>query len=140
MTTDDIVGIGLLGIDHVQLTMPGRGETDARRFYVDLLGMREMPKPAALNGRGGCWFVGAAGTAVHLGVDDRFIAARKAHVAFLVADLDAARRVLDAAGIAIVEDDSGTDLRRVYVADPFGNRIELVDALDAGFTARGSST
>ena len=138
MTADDVVGIGVLGIDHVQLVMPVRGEAEARRFYAGLLGLREVPKPAALNGRGGCWFVGPAGTAIHLGIDDRFIAARKAHVAFLVADLGAARATLEAAGVALIEDGSEAGLRRVYVADPFGNRLELVDAADAGFTERAT--
>jgi catechol 2,3-dioxygenase-like lactoylglutathione lyase family enzyme len=128
-------GVGVIGIDHVQLLMPIRGELAARRFYGDLLGLREVEKPAALAERGGCWFVGPGGTAIHLGVDQRFIPARRAHVCLIVADLSAARDALAVAGEAVVEDDANLGIARCYIADPFGNRIELVDASDAGFTA-----
>jgi catechol 2,3-dioxygenase-like lactoylglutathione lyase family enzyme len=131
--------VGVLAIDHVQLAIPARGEPEARRFYGEVLGLREVAKPDTLAGRGGCWFVGPGGTAIHLGVDERFIAARKAHVCLIVADLGAARNALTAAGASIVEGaESGLD--RCYTADPFGNRIELVDASDAGFTDRPATT
>ena len=39
------------------------------------------------------------------------------------------------AGVAIEEDDSGLPVARCYIRDPFGNRIELVDERDAGFSA-----
>lgn len=129
--------IEIVGIDHVQLAMPTGGEAAARRFYGELLGLREVTKPEELGIRGGCWFVGAGGTAIHLGVDQRFIAARKAHPCLIVADLAAARRALAAGGAIIAEDESGIDVRRCYTADPFGNRIELIEAQDAGFTERG---
>jgi catechol 2,3-dioxygenase-like lactoylglutathione lyase family enzyme len=115
--------------------MPVRGESDARRFYGDLLGLREVDKPPALAERGGCWFGGPGGTALHLGLDQRFIPARRAHVCLIVADLASAREALAAAGATIVEDDANLGIARCYTADPFGNRIELVDASDAGFTA-----
>ena len=129
-------GIGVVGIDHVQLLMPTGGEAAARGFYGDLLGLREVAKPVELDARSGCWFVGIGGTALHLSVDQRFIAARKAHPGLIVADLDAARRALEAGGARIVEDESGLDVRRCYTEDPFGNRIELIDAEDAGFSER----
>jgi catechol 2,3-dioxygenase-like lactoylglutathione lyase family enzyme len=129
------IGIGVIGLDHVQLAMPPRGERDARRFYADILGLREVDKPAALAGRGGCWFVGPGGTAIHLGVDERFMAAKKGHPCLIVADLAAARRALADAHVAI-EDDAAPDVDRCYISDPFGNRIELVDVGDAGFTNR----
>jgi catechol 2,3-dioxygenase-like lactoylglutathione lyase family enzyme len=132
-------GVGVLGLDHVQLGMPIRGEAEARRFYGAVLGLREVEKPAGLVGRGGCWFVGPGGTAIHLGVDDRFIAAKKAHLCLIVADLEIARRTLVAAGAAVIEDDADSGLARCYTADPFGNRIELVDASDAGFTGRDAT-
>jgi len=128
-------GIGVIGIDHVQLLMPVRGEPQARRFYGEVLGLREVPKPAALADRGGCWFAGPGGTAVHLGLDQRFIAARRAHPCLIVANLAAAREALLEAGAPVVEDDANLGVARCYTADPFGNRIELVDAADAGFTA-----
>ena len=136
--SDSRAGVGILGIDHVLLAMPVRGEAEARRFYAGVLGLREVTKPDTLAGRGGCWFVGPGGTAIHVGVDERFIAARKAHVCLIVADLGAARRALAAANAPIIEDPDG-GLDRCYTADPFGNRIELVDAADAGFTDRAPS-
>ena len=128
--------VEIVGIDHVQLLMPTGGEAAARRFYGELLGLREVTKPLGLAPRGGCWFVGAGGTAIHLGIDQRFIAARKAHPGFIVVDLAAARRALTAAGARVAEDDSGVVVRRCYTEDPFGNRIELIEAGDAGFTDR----
>lgn len=139
MTSDRVdpaSGAGVVGIDHVQLAMPVRGEAAARQFYGAVLGLREVAMPAALSGRGGCWFVGPGGTAIHLGVDERFIAAKKAHPCLIVADLDVARRALLAAGAVITEDDAAAGLGRCSTADPFGNRIELVDAGDAGFSDR----
>lgn len=129
-------GVRIVGIDHVQLSMPVGGEPVARAFYVDILGMREVEKPSALAGRGGCWFVAPTGdVALHLGVETPFHAARKAHPGLLVDDLAVARTSLATVGIEVVEDDSELPIRRGYVHDPFGNRIELIDAADAGFTA-----
>jgi catechol 2,3-dioxygenase-like lactoylglutathione lyase family enzyme len=129
--------VEIVGIDHVQLLMPTGGEPAARRFYGELLGLREVAKPEELAPRGGCWFVGVGGTAIHLSVDQRFIAAPKAHPGLIVVDLEAARRSLVAGGARVVEDPSGVRLRRCYTEDPFGNRIELIEAGDAGFSERG---
>lgn len=127
-------GEHIIGIDHVQLAMPAGGEDDARRFYAGVLGLIEVPKPAGLAGRGGCWFANADGSvAVHLGVEDDFRPARKAHPAFVVDDLDGARARIADAGANVVEDDS-IDVRRFYTADPFGNRIEFVAEADRGFS------
>jgi catechol 2,3-dioxygenase-like lactoylglutathione lyase family enzyme len=130
MTRDEIVGL-----DHVQVAIPLEGEDRARAFYAGLLGLREVVKPEALASRGGCWFVGQ-GVALHLGVEEPFRAASKAHPALLVMNLGRTRARLAAAGVAIEEDSSGLDVRRCYVRDPFGNRIELVDVADAGFSRR----
>jgi hypothetical protein len=92
-------------------------------------------KPRELARRGGLWFVGP-GIAVHLGVEDPFRPARTAHPAFVVADIERARRRLEANDLVVHDDEAGLPVRRCYVADPFGNRIELVDARDAGFTER----
>jgi catechol 2,3-dioxygenase-like lactoylglutathione lyase family enzyme len=124
----------IVGLDHVQVGMPRGAEDAARRFYGELLGLEEVAKPAELAARGGCWFTGP-GVALHLGIEDPFVPATRAHVAFVVADLAATRSALDQAGIAQTEDDSGLPVRRSYARDPFGNRVELVDARDAGFTA-----
>jgi catechol 2,3-dioxygenase-like lactoylglutathione lyase family enzyme len=127
--------LGIVGLDHVLLAMPKGEEALARLFYVGLLGLEEVAKPRDLTIRGGCWFIGP-GVAIHLGVERPFRPARRAHPALLVADLEGARRILAAAGYEPHEDESGLTIRRCYVDDPFGNRIELIDARDAGFTDR----
>ena len=124
--------IEIVGIDHVQLSMPPGGETAARRFYGEILGLREVAKPPELAVRGGCWFVGAGAT-VHLGTEHDFRPLARAHPAFVVRDLGSVRELLAAASVEVSEDDSGLAVRRCYIHDPFGNRIELVDARDAGF-------
>jgi catechol 2,3-dioxygenase-like lactoylglutathione lyase family enzyme len=114
-------------IDHVQLAMPAGEEDKARRFYADVLGLDEVPKPAGLAGRGGCWFTSPGGEIhVHLGVDLEFRPARKAHPALAVRDIDALRHRLLDGGAEVIEDDA-IDVRRFYTADPFGNRIEVVE-------------
>jgi catechol 2,3-dioxygenase-like lactoylglutathione lyase family enzyme len=127
--------IEIVGIDHVQLSMPPGGEDEARRFYGSVLGLREVAKPPELAGRGGCWFVGS-NAAIHLAREDGFRPHVKAHPALVVRDLAATQEALAAAGVPIEADDSGLPVRRGYIRDPFGNRIELVDAGDAGFSFR----
>jgi catechol 2,3-dioxygenase-like lactoylglutathione lyase family enzyme len=117
----------ITGYDHVQVAIPAAGEARARVFYGELLGMRELPKPAALAPRGGCWFT--AGTAVlHLGVETTFAPARKAHPAFLVDDLDALDARLHAAGYECVPSTDIPGIHRFHTADPFGNRLEFQQA------------
>jgi catechol 2,3-dioxygenase-like lactoylglutathione lyase family enzyme len=119
----------ILRIEHVQLAMP-RGEEDrARAFYSGLLGIPEVPKPPALAARGGVWFE-SGDVKVHLGVESDFRAAKKAHPAFLVRDLAGLAERLRAAGATVTDDDGlmpDSPYRRVYVADPFGNRLELME-------------
>lgn len=126
----------LLRLDHVQLAMPPGSEAAARRFYAGVLGMTEVAKPPSLAVRGGCWFE-APDIVVHIGVEAPFAPARKAHPAFIVADLDASRAALTAAGAPVVPDDSLANVRRLYTADPFGNRIELIQQGD-GFLERSA--
>ncbi|HWE99916.1 MAG TPA: VOC family protein [Caulobacteraceae bacterium] len=115
-------------LEHVQLAMPAGAETAARGFYRDALGLAEVAKPADLAMRGGCWFEAGA-LRLHLGVDARFQAARKAHPALLVHNLPALRRRLEAAGFPPREDEPLDGYDRCYVDDPFGNRIELMEPL-----------
>ena len=111
-------------IDHVQLAMPPSQEDRARAFYVDALGMTEIPKPADLAGRGGCWF--ASGTVqLHLGVEPDFRPAKKAHPGLRCANYDALLSKLRANAIEVREADI-PEGRRAFVDDPFGNRIELI--------------
>jgi catechol 2,3-dioxygenase-like lactoylglutathione lyase family enzyme len=112
-------------IDHVLLAMPPGRENDARAFYQGILGIAEMTKPPQLAARGGCWFE-AGEVKVHLGVEKDFIPARKAHPAFIVDDLEGLIRDLKAAGYALAEDAPLEGYDRIFVADPFGNRIELM--------------
>jgi catechol 2,3-dioxygenase-like lactoylglutathione lyase family enzyme len=121
-------------IDHVQLGMPAGDAAlaEAHAFYIGVLGMREIPKPPQLQGRGGAWFASRE-AALHIGVEPDFRAAPTSHPA-LVVDLPAIRARLGEAGFAIEEDAAHLPVDRCYVRDPFGNRIELVDSADAGFS------
>ncbi|MCC7019809.1 MAG: VOC family protein [Ardenticatenales bacterium] len=121
-------GAMITGLDHVQLAIPAGGEDAARAFYGGLLGMREVAKPAALAGRGGVWFALDDGRQVHLGVEAGFVAAAKAHPAFVANDIDAVADALRAAGYGVAWDDGLAPRRRLYVGDPFGNRVEVVSA------------
>ena len=116
----------VVAIDHVQLAMPPGGEEDARRFYSSLLGLVERPKPEELAKRGGVWFESGA-VKIHLGVDDAFQPAHKAHPALLVTGLRALIVKLRNAGIPVVDDQPLRGYDRVYVSDPFGNRLELLE-------------
>lgn len=118
----------IIGLDHVQVAIPAGGEDAARGFYGVLLGMTEETKPPVLAARGGCWFT--SGSAVlHLGVEEPFAPARKAHPAFLVDDLDAVEAALEAAGHACVRSDGEIPgVERFHSFDPFGNRVELQQA------------
>lgn len=115
-------------IDHVQLAMPSGREDEARDFYSGLLGISEHPKPEHLAKRGGCWFEDGD-LKIHLGVDADFRPARKAHPALQVDDLPALIARLQAAKVPVREDEPLEGDRRVYVDDPFGNRIELREPL-----------
>lgn len=116
-------------IHHVQLAMPAGGEDRARTFYAGLLGVPEVAKPAQLAARGGCWFEDGV-VRIHLGVEAGFVGARKAHPALLVVGLDDLVRRLRDAGHPVTAGDGIAGLRQVYVDDPFGNRIELLEAAE----------
>ncbi len=116
----------IVRLDHVQLAMPPGREDEAEAFYAGLLGLARVPKPEALASRGGCWFTRGA-TAVHLGVEEDFRPARKAHPAFVVRGLPALVAAFEAAGIAVRPNPDAEAGRGAYVDDPFGNRIELVE-------------
>jgi len=118
----------LTGLDHVQLAAPAGCEQAARAFYGELLGLEEIEKPESLRSRGGVWFR-CGDQEVHLGVEEGFSPARKAHPAFHVAGYDALLASLRRSGVEAVEDDAIPGVRRSYVHDPFGNRIELLATL-----------
>jgi catechol 2,3-dioxygenase-like lactoylglutathione lyase family enzyme len=112
-------------IHHVQLAMPAGQEDVARAFYSGLLGIPEMPKPSHLAVRGGVWFE-TGQLKIHLGVEADFRPARKAHPGLLTTDLTGLILKLQAAGIDVVDAEPLPGFAHVYVADPFGNRIELM--------------
>lgn len=109
--------------------MPRGEEEAAGHFYGLVLGLSEIPKPANLAHRGGVWFQAGA-RQLHLGVEDDFRPARKAHAAFRVDDLDDLKTRCRAAGLAPIEDEPIPGFRRFYLADPFGNRLEFLEAND----------
>ena len=118
----------ITGYDHVQVAIPADTEPAARAFYGDLLGMTELAKPPALAVRGGCWFTAGAAM-LHLGVEEPFAPARKAHPAFLVDDLDGLAATLTAAGHDCISGDSEIPgVHRFHTFDPFGNRLEFQQA------------
>lgn len=116
----------ILELHHIQLAMPEGREQDAREFYSNVLGLSEVNKPEELRSRGGVWFEGG-NIKVHLGVESPFAPAKKAHPAFRVENLNRAAAVLRSNGCEFRSDIDLPGIKRIYVADPFGNRIELLE-------------
>ncbi|GGO60850.1 VOC family protein [Nonomuraea cavernae] len=114
-----------LGLHHVQLALPPGEEDVCRRFYVDVLGMTEIQKPPVLAARGGLW-VRTDGLEIHLGVEEDFRPARKAHPGILVADLDALAEHLSGQGVKVTWDDNFPGHRRFYAVDCHENRLEFL--------------
>lgn len=122
--------MSLIGLDHVQVAAPRiEGvEEQVRAFYGGLLGLKELEKPEILKSKGGVWFALGRGE-LHVGLEDQFTPARKAHPALLVQDLPSLRRKLEEARIEIAEAEPIPGISRFYVSDPFGNRIELMERI-----------
>ena len=117
----------VIALDHVQLAAPEGCETDARRFFGGIVGLQELPKPDALAARGGVWFA-CGSQQLHVGVENPFAPARKAHPAFAVRGLDELRGRMAEADVAVRDDDAVPGVRCFYADDPFGNRLEFVEA------------
>jgi catechol 2,3-dioxygenase-like lactoylglutathione lyase family enzyme len=118
----------VIGIDHIQVAAPPDGEQAARRFYGELLGLEEIPKPPVLAVRGGVWFRCGA-QQIHIGIEQDFRPARKAHPALLVSDLAALEATLVSAGHEVRPAEEVPGIRRAFVSDPFGNRVELIEQM-----------
>jgi catechol 2,3-dioxygenase-like lactoylglutathione lyase family enzyme len=117
----------ILRLDHVQIAIPVGGETRAREFYSGILGLTEVEKPASMAGRNSIWF--AAGSVnLHLGIEEEFHPAKRAHPALVVDDLDEIVAACERAGLPVKPDTSFNNFRRVHVFDPFGNRLELMES------------
>ena len=113
-------------IDHVQLAAPKGCESEARNFFGGLLELEEIEKPESLRRRGGCWFkVGRR--QLHIGVEEPFRPALKAHLAFAVADIEAVFATLQSAGVRCTWDESLESIRRFHTNDPWGNRLEFTE-------------
>lgn len=117
-----------VGLDHFQIAIPVGREDDARSFYRDVLGLQEIAKPADLVARGGLWFALDDGVGLHLGVDPGFHPATRAHPGLMVDDLGSYRRRLADSGFMAESDIDAFGRERLYVDDPFGNRVELIGA------------
>lgn len=113
-------------IDHVQLAITPGGEDEARKFYVDILGMREIPKPTDMAKRGGCWFESGS-VQIHVGIEPDFKASKKAHPALRCSNYQQTIQRLQDFGIEVKEADGMPGVLRAHILDPFGNRIELID-------------
>ncbi|MCX4526242.1 glyoxalase [Streptomyces sp. NBC_01551] len=120
----------LAAVDHVQLAAPPGSEDRLRAYYRDVLGMAEIPKPPLLAARGGCWFA-AGPVQLHLGVEEDFRPARKAHPGLRVTGIEAYARCLEERGAKVVWDDGLPGHRRFYSEDPVGNRLEFLEPHDA---------
>lgn len=117
-------------LHHVQLAIPSGGEDVCRAFWGDTLGMTELAKPPVLAARGGCWFRGG-GLEVHLGVEQDFAPALKAHPGILVSDLAGLAARFEAAAVPVKWDGDFPGFSRFYAEDPFGNRLEFLEPLPA---------
>lgn len=120
----------VVAIDHVQLAIPPGGEAAARRFYGEVLGLTEIPKPEALRGRGGLWLQ-AGPVQIHLGVEPDMRPSLKAHPALVVTELAEWQARLAAAGFRWHDAEEVAGTPRGHTWDPFGNRIELIEAHEA---------
>jgi catechol 2,3-dioxygenase-like lactoylglutathione lyase family enzyme len=118
----------VVGLDHVQVAAPRMPEAEeqARAFYGGLLGLLEIEKPESLESKGGVWFSLGDGE-LHVGLEEQFTPARKAHPALLVQGLPRLRSALEAAGVQVSEAEPIPGYDRFHVYDPFGNRVELIE-------------
>ncbi|MYL32427.1 glyoxalase [Pontibacillus yanchengensis] len=115
-------------IDHVQLAAPKGGEGEARAFFAETLGLNEVEKPEELKKNGGIWFT-FGNNEIHIGIEEPFSPAKKAHPALEVENLEILKKHLTENNVEYIEDDRLPGANRIYVYDPFGNRIELLEWL-----------
>jgi catechol 2,3-dioxygenase-like lactoylglutathione lyase family enzyme len=113
-------------IDHIQLAAPKGSEDTARKFFKNILGFEEVEKPKELKKRGGVWFE-FGNYQIHIGIEEPFYPAKKAHPAFEIENIEELRKHLVTNGIDVMDDDKLPGAKRFYISDPFGNRMELLE-------------
>jgi catechol 2,3-dioxygenase-like lactoylglutathione lyase family enzyme len=118
------MSIGITSIDHVQIAAPKALEAATIAFYRDVLGLKEIPKPEELRGRGGAWFQ-TGNLQMHIGIDPESWPKSKRHVCFLVPDLAKAKADITSKGVKIEEESTAEGLSRFFIRDPSGNRVEI---------------
>ncbi len=114
------------GLDHIQINAPKGHEDEARAFFGELLGLLELKKPESLRSSGGVWFGLPDGRQLHTGVSEPFAPSKKGHVCLRVRNLDIFAEFLEVEGVSL-EWDGRADARRVFLFDPWGNRLEIVE-------------
>lgn len=117
------------GIDHIQLAAPKGCEDQARHFFGDILGLKEIPKPENLRARGGCWFH-CGNQEIHIGVEEDFKPAKKAHPGLIVSDIENLKMTLKQYQIEWKEEPPIDGRNRIHVTDPFGNRMEFLEFIN----------
>lgn len=120
------MNFSFLKIDHIQLAAPAGSEDKARHFFSTILGLAEIEKPSALKKRGGVWFQLSGQQQLHIGIEEPFSPAKKAHPAFTVKNLSSLKDHLQNKHVPYKEDTLIPDVNRIYIEDPFGNRIEII--------------
>ncbi len=117
----------ITAIDHIQVAAPQGAEAAARNYYGTILGMDELEKPPVLRARGGCWFQ-CGGQQIHIGIENEFRPAKRAHPALRVSNFDELRSRLLSEGFEVRDSSEIPGTRRFFSDDPWGNRIEFVEA------------
>jgi catechol 2,3-dioxygenase-like lactoylglutathione lyase family enzyme len=113
-------------LHHVNVTVPPELEAVTKEFYSAVLGLRQVPKPAAARQSGAWYQIGD--TQLHLSVEDEPLSSLSSrHICFAVSDLATAEKSFRDSGVEIIPDARpapGTE--RFYVRDPGGNQLEIV--------------
>ncbi|MGG3677648.1 VOC family protein [Heyndrickxia faecalis] len=120
------MAFNFIAIDHVQLAAPRGSEQTAKKFYAEILGFTEIEKPPELKKRGGCWFQNGK-IQIHIGIEEPFLPAKKAHPAFEVRNLESLKERFTHYQMKWTEDGKLPGAARVYATDPFGNRLEFLE-------------
>ena len=119
------MGFSIEKVDHIQVAAPQGSEAEAIGFYSGVLGMNEIEKPQPLKARGGVWFEFGS-FQLHVGIEEPFVPAKKAHPAFKVSGYEEMQKQLKEKGVSVKVDDSLPGVERFFIFDPFGNRLEFL--------------